>query len=156
MRLAVSALGVVGIVIVIFSIGAPWLTAQIEEWETTRTLWDHSDYIGVTPDSERFAYSVAVYMVVVGVAISVSSLLGGFIVLAGTCTFVIGRLFDDTLDNMGGGSAPVDSSLSLGIGVYIALVGAVVIILSIAYPMDVEIGGRTGRPKFRTWYLSRK
>lgn len=155
MRLAVSALGVIGIVIVVFSIGSTWLTIQVEEWEAADTLWDCSIYVGVTPDSERFAYSVAVYMVVVGVAISVSSLLGGFVVLAGTCTFMIGRLFDDTLANMGGGT-PVGSSLSLGIGVYIALVGAVVIILSIAYPMHVEIGGRTGRPKFRTWHLSRK
>jgi len=156
MRLAVSVLGVVGILVTIASIGTPWLTVHVDDWEATHSLWEYSDYLGATLDSERAAYGIAVYIVVIGVAISVSSLLGGFVVLAGICTFLAGRLFDDTIANMGGGSTSADGSLSLGIGVYIALVGAVLIVLSIPHPIDVTVGGRVEKPKFRTWHLSRK
>ncbi len=156
MRLSVSVMGVVGILIVFLSMGAPWLTVQVDEWEASQTLRDYSAHVDDTPDSERFAYGIALYVVVVGIAISVSSLLGGFVVLAGTCTFLIGRLFDDTFANVGGSSTIGEASMSIGIGFYIALVGAIMIILSISRPLGTTVGGRGDRPKFRTWHLSRK
>jgi hypothetical protein len=157
MRFTVNMLGIIGVVLTILSMNMTWLTTEVDEWEAEDSLTYYSRYIGATGDFDRAAYSAALYLMVAGIVISISSLLGGFVILAGVFSFAIGRLMDDSLVYLGGGgSAPADASLTLGIGFYVALVAAVIVILSIVNPLDVTVGGRGPKPKYRTWHLSRK
>lgn len=159
MRLTLSVLGVVGFVLVILSLNAPWLTFEPEDprdWEWNRSIGYFSmDLVDLTTGKYN-AYAIALYLVVVGAVMSISSLLGGFATLAGICMFVTGTLTEDRVIYLGGGGASVELSLSLGIGFYIALIGTALTLVSIWYPLDVSSDGRRHpKPDFRTWHLSR-
>jgi len=155
MRLTVSALGALGIMMVALSVFVPWLAIDYGDVEVTHPLTYFSRNLNYVPDSHSTAYAISLYIIVVGLAISLSSLLGGFFLLAGICVFTLGRLTGDSLYSGGSGLfAEVD--VSLGFGFFLALGGAMLVLISIKYPLDVAIGGSRLRPRLRTWHLNRE
>lgn len=154
MRLSVSVLGVLGVVLVLASVQLPWLELEFFDQTHEELLTDYDVYIGSTEPLEQFAYSTALYLMFVGFAVSVYSLLGGFITLAGACTFALGGLLGDTPLRAWGESEW--GAVSPGIGLYLAFAAALVTVVAIRYPVDLNIGVGASRPKTRTWHLSRK
>jgi hypothetical protein len=155
MRLSVSILGVVGVALTFASLLLPWLEVEFFDQTSERLLTDYDIYVGYTSDLERFAYSTALYVIVIGLAVSVYSLLGGFVTLAGACTFILGGAFGES--EMAFGSWELTgATVSPGIGVYAAFTAALAMIVAIMYPMEVGAGKGAPRPKFRTWHLTRK
>ena len=154
MRLSVSILGVVGVVLVFASMQLPWLEMELFDQMIEKPLTDYYVYIGWTERLEMFAYSTALYLMFVGFAVSIYSLLGGFITLAGACTFALGGLLGDTPLRAFGEFA--EFTISPEIGLYLGFAAAIVTIVAIRYPVELCIGRDAPRPKTRTWYLSRK
>lgn len=156
MRLSVSILGVVGVALTFASLLLPWVEVEFFDQTSERLLTDYDIYVGYTSGLERFAYSTALYMIVIGLAVSVYSLLGGVITLAGACTFALGGTFGES-DFMAFGTWELTgATISPGIGIYVAFTAALAMIVAIMYPMEVGAGKDAPRPKYRTWHLSRK
>lgn len=154
MRLTASVLGVVGVALAFASLLLPWVVIEFAEMTFEHPLTDFDIYLGSTDEVGRFAYSTALYIFVIGLVVSIYSLLGGFITLAGTCTFALGGLLSRDLTWAFGESDGVTASP--GIGLYLALAASLIIIVAIKYPVDLVSGKGEPRPRFRTWRLSRK
>jgi hypothetical protein len=156
MRVSVSVLGVLGVALTFASLLLPWLEVDFFDHTTERTLTYFENYLANTIDLERFAYSTALYIMVIGLAVSVCSLLGGFITLAGACTFALGGILGD-MDGVAFGSWELTgATVSPGIGLYVAFTAALAMIIATVYPIEVGVGKGASRPKYRTWHVSGK
>lgn len=156
MRFTVSVLGVVGVALTFASLLLPWIAVEFFDQTSERFLTEYDIYLGYTNDLERFAYSTALYMMVIGVVISVYSLLGGFITLAGACTFALGGMLGENESMAFGSWELTGATVSPGMGLYVAFVAGLITMVAIKYPAEVGTGKGAPRPRFRTWHLSRK
>lgn len=159
MRLSLSILGVTGVILTVVSLLLPWVVREYSdptaEFETTLTHFEvyfASDPVELT----QAAFAAALYMVIVGLAISIYSLLGGFVTLAGTITFAMAGFFGDDKVYSFADENFVGLSVVLGIGLLIGFVAAAVMIVAIKFPVEVGFGREGSRPRFRTWHLSLK
>ncbi|MDQ1372329.1 MAG: hypothetical protein QG582_1245 [Candidatus Thermoplasmatota archaeon] len=156
MRVSVSVLGVLGAALTFASLLLPWLEVDVFDYSWERPLWEFDYYLASTNDLERFAYSTALYIMVIGLAVSIWSLLGGFITLAGACTFALGGILGE-IDGVAFGSSELTgATVSPGVGLYVAFTAALAMIIATVYPIEAGVGKGASRPKYRTWHVSRK
>ena len=156
MRVSVSVVGVLGVALTFASLLLPWLEVDAFDHTTERTLTYFENYLANTNDLERFAYSTALYIMVIGLAVSVCSLLGGFITLTGACTFALGGILGD-MDGVAFGSWElIGATVSPGVGLYVAFTAALAMIIATVYPIEAGVGKGASRPKYRTWHVGRK
>lgn len=156
MRFSASVTGVIGVVLTLVSLVLPWVMIDFFDMTSERTLMDYAPYLGQTYDAVRMAYSTALYMIVIGLAVSVYSLLGGLITLAGASVFTLGGIFGDN-DGVAFGSWELTgATVHPGIGLYVGFTAAVALILAIVYPLEVSVGKGGPRPKYRTWHAGRE
>lgn len=159
MRFSVSLLGAIGVALTVASISMLWLVVEHVEQNGSPSeylLTDFDNSLGADiSDTNHFAYSTALYLIVIGMVVSVSSLLGGFITLAGVSTFAIGGLVGDNPILSFGSSEAYEVNTYPGIGFYLAIIATVIMIISMRYPLEVGFGTGDKRSRFRTWHLSR-
>ncbi|GEM_PF-2698771 len=162
MRITLSLMCVIGIALMVASISLPWLVRDYDDTppgegrsSETNLLTDFDYWLGSDPSEFlNFAYSTALYLMVVGLAISITSMLGGFVALAGVCTFTVGGAMGDNPLLTFGTSPSGSVAVYPGIGFYLGIVAAAIIIASIVFPLEVGIDKGAPRPRFRTWHLS--
>lgn len=157
MRLSLSILGVAGVILTVLSLSLPWVVREYSdppaEFETTLT---HFEVYFASDQLTRAAFAAALYMVIVGLAISIYSLLGGFVTLAGTITFAMAGFFGDDKVYSFADENVVGLTVVPGIGLLIGFVAAAVMIAAIKFPVEVGFGREGSRPMLRTWHLSLK
>ena len=161
MRLEISLTCVAGVVLAVISVSQPWL--MIENFD--RSGGSHIMELGFTYFNkldltqlpfggfDQIAFFVAMYLIIIGIAITVSSMLGGFVQLAGVALFAIGGVIGE--GNWSFGLHSIYFRVYPGIGFYLAIVGVALVILSMKFPLEVGFGKGSDRPRFRTWHLSR-